>query len=669
MIGKVLGNRYEILEKVGSGGMANVYKAKDRMLNRFVAVKVLHSEFKEDEEFIRRFNIESQAAASLSHQNIVQIYDVGEEDGVQYIVMEYLNGQTLKDYIKSKQGGLYWKEALDYSMQICRALEHAHQKHIIHRDIKPQNIMITTDGIIKVMDFGIARAANNNTTKMNSAAIGSAHYLSPEQARGGYTDQRSDIYSLGVVMYELFTGELPFDAEAPVAVAMKHIQEEPIPPSKLNPTISKGIEQVILKAMSKEVRLRYSSAEELLEDLKKLYVDANTVIMPEKNEEPEKPRHSTAEQRRGEDVPRRRKVRKKNASLAAIIAISLALLVVLVLGLSLALSSMADKEKVELSVPDLKGLTVEGAEEELERLGDDYKGFTVTVEFYENSSAEKDTIISQSPEAETILDSPQEIKVVVSSGSGMVVLGNYRGESFASIESYLKEKGLEVVREEESSDNFPSGIIVRQEPESGTSLLTGETVTLYVSRGSANAIVPNVVGQSEANARAAIERAGLAVGEVVREENETYVRGLVYDQGYTAYTKVPEGTKVDIFVSNGSSRSGGGDSSGSDKDETPPSSDSSGGEAAAEPQQPSQPEIVDDPSTIEEMKTTYLGLKLPTDRPRVTIKLVCDGKVIYEKEHNTDGGRADISLKSRGVKNVDIYIDGKLEETREVHFN
>ncbi len=664
MIGKVLGNRYEILEKVGSGGMANVYKAKDRMLNRFVAIKVLHSEFKEDEEFIRRFNIESQAAASLSHQNIVQIYDVGEEDGVQYIVMEFLSGRTLKEYIKSKDGGLYWKEALDYSMQICRALEHAHQKHIIHRDIKPQNIMITTDGIIKVMDFGIARAANNNTTKMNSSAIGSAHYLSPEQARGGYTDQRSDIYSLGVVMYELFTGELPFDAEAPVAVAMKHIQEEPIPPSKLNPSISKGIEQVILKAMSKEVRLRYNSAGELLEDLKKLYVDPNAVIMPEKKDEPERPRQGGAEKRRDEDVPRRRK-RRKNTSLAAIIAISLALLVALILGLTLLLSSVTGDKKVELSVPDLKGLTVEGAEEELLRLGEDYKGFTVTVEFYENSSAEKDTIISQTPEAETVVSGSQEIKVVVSSGSGLVVLGNYRGESFASIESYLKEKGLEVVREEENSDNFPSGIIVRQEPESGASLLTGETVTLYVSRGSANAIVPNVVGQREADARAAIERAGLTVGEVVREENETYVRGLVYDQGYTAYTKVPEGTKVDIFVSNGSSRGADtADEGGEDTAGQPAAS-----EPAPEAEQPSKPEVVDDPSSIEEMKTTYLGLKLPTDRPRVTIKLVCDGKVIYEKEHNTDGGRADISLKSRGVKNVDIYIDGKLEETREVHFN
>ncbi len=696
VIGKLLGNRYEILEKIGSGGMANVYKAQDRMLNRYVAVKVLHSEFKEDEEFIRRFSIESQAAASLSHQNIVQIYDVGEEDGVQYIVMEYLNGQTLKDYIKSKDGGLYQKEAIDYSMQICRALEHAHQKHIIHRDIKPQNIMITTEGILKVTDFGIARAANNNTTKMTSTAIGSAHYLSPEQARGGYTDQRSDIYSLGVVMYELFTGQLPFDAETPVAVAMKHIQENPVPPSKLNPNITKSIEKVILKAMSKEVRFRYNSASELLQDLKLLYVDPNAEISADNTDnsetkiidseeinrrvnEAEGEAKNEAKPKSDARPPKRK--RKKNSRNIKLIAAVAAIVTALaaVVGFVYIVSSVTEERSVEVVIPDFYGLTVDEAEAMLEDLGEDYKGFTIKIEGYRNDSAEIDTIISQSPEAEKSVKASREIRVILSSGSGVVVLGNYIGETYTKIESELTESGLIVEKEEENSDNFPSGIIVGQSPESGTSLTFGETVKLYVSKGSANAVVPNVIGLSEADARTLIERSGLAVGEIVRKSSSEYVKGLVCDQSYTPYTKVPEDTKVDIFISDGApsvsdgktESDGDGESGKSDENNentTGEPSDSEETQSSASPEV-SKPSIVDDPSQIEEAKTKYLTLNLPQDRTKVTVKLVCNGKVIYEKEHNTSSGTADISLKSRGTISVDIYYDDEFIATKEVKFN
>ena len=282
MIGTVLGNRYELLEKVGIGGMAIVYKAMDRLLNRYVAVKLLRSEFQDNEEFIRRFNIESQAAASLSHANIVSIYDVGQSGALQYIVMEFIEGVTLKDYIAEKKGGIYWKEATNIAMQICSALEHAHSKHIIHRDIKPQNIMITSDGVIKVTDFGIARAASGGTTTME--AMGSAHYLSPEQARGGYTDQKSDIYSLGIVLYELYTGKLPFDGETPVAVAMQHMQSEAIKPRVINSDIPKSVENIILKAMSKEQRLRYDSASLMLADIKKAYTDPEASVSKDEDD-------------------------------------------------------------------------------------------------------------------------------------------------------------------------------------------------------------------------------------------------------------------------------------------------------------------------------------------------------------------------------------------------
>ena len=269
MIGKVLGNRYEIIEEIGIGGMATVYKARDRILNRFVAVKVLKSEFSNDSEFIKRFQVEAQSAASLSHQNIVSVYDVGNDDGKHYIVMELIEGKTLKDVITENKK-LPWQDAVKIAAQIASGLNQAHKNHIIHRDIKPHNIIITKDGVAKVTDFGIAKAVSNSTINAFGSTIGSVHYFSPEHARGGYTDEKSDIYSLGVVLYEMVTGKLPFEDETPVAVALKHLHDEPKSPINLSPDIPQSLNDIILKAMQKEVANRYPSAQAMYTDLTKI---------------------------------------------------------------------------------------------------------------------------------------------------------------------------------------------------------------------------------------------------------------------------------------------------------------------------------------------------------------------------------------------------------------
>lgn len=264
--GKIIGNRYEIIEKIGNGGMATVYRAKDMTLKRNVAVKVLKDEFTTDEEFIKRFNIEAQSAASLTHPNIVSIYDVGNEESIYYIVMELVQGKTLKQII-DEDGVLPWKWSLNIAIQIASALETAHKNNIVHRDIKPHNIIITEDGIAKVTDFGIAKAVSNSTITAFGTTIGSVHYFSPEHARGGFTDAKSDLYSLGVVMYEMLTGRVPFDADTPVSIALKHMQEKPVEPIKLNPAIPYSVNKIILKAMQKDTNLRYQSATEMLRDL------------------------------------------------------------------------------------------------------------------------------------------------------------------------------------------------------------------------------------------------------------------------------------------------------------------------------------------------------------------------------------------------------------------
>lgn len=643
MESKVLGSRYELLERVGMGGMAVVYKAMDKMLNRYVAVKILREEFKENEEFIRRFKVESQAAASLSHQNIVQIYDVGEEEGLHYIVMELLEGETLKSYMNSKGGKLSRREATNFSMQICRALEHAHSKHVVHRDIKPQNIVLTESGKIKVADFGIARAANNTTTVNSSNyAVGSAHYLSPEQARGGYTDHRSDIYSLGVVMYEMFTGKLPFDAEESISVVMKHIHEEPPVPSEINPDIPAGIEAIILRAMCKEQRLRYSSASEILEDLVMVYqnpsVDVTMLNAYGNDSDQTLPKRDVSGRKSSHRLTRKKKKRDVKKGLL-IAAISFFIFLIALVGSAMYLLLFGTGQEVE--IPKLVGMTYEEASLAAERASKGDIEFEVFVERSAHSDKEKNTIISQSPEGGLKIKRSREIKVVISLGPVALKLDDYTGKDYEKVREELEEKGLKVIIEQEDNDTYEEGRIFKQLPSEGTQMAEGDEITLYVSKGTENTVVPNILGKTLDEAIIAIERNNLAVGEVTDEPSNKYLKGEVCRQSEKAFKTVPVGTVIDIYVSTGKSTQG--DSS----------NQSQGGSV-----------ITNKPKTLS-VKLTNLSKSEPTK-----VKLILDGVRVYEGDVSTSTGNATITFEADSSLDlshgVDIYYNHTYRTTKEV---
>lgn len=649
MESKILGGRYELLERVGKGGMAVVYKATDKMLGRNVAIKILREEFKENEEFIRRFQVESQAAASLSHQNVVQIYDVGEEDGLHYIVMELLEGVTLKNYIKSKGGLLPKREAMNFAMQICRALEHAHSKHVVHRDIKPQNIVLTESGKIKVADFGIARAANNTTT-VNSGqyAVGSAHYLSPEQARGGYTDHRSDIYSLGVVMYELFTGSLPFDAEESIAVVMQHINDEPRLPSEVNPDITPGIEAIIMRAMCKEQRMRYNDATEILEDLVAVYqdpfVDVSTLnaCIEEKKTAPQKKsgNHSGAARR---VAIKKRKQRKK--LIITLVSVVLVLGLLGWIGLSFILTgggplSMLFGTGEEYEIPDFVGMTFEEAALEAEQKSNENITFTLSISAESFSDEPKGTIIEQSPEGGFKIKKSKEIKLTISRGPVVIKLEDYTGKDCTEIQEMLEEKGLSVVIEQEDNTSYSEGKIIKHLPLEGTQMGEGDEITLYVSKGAENTYVPSVVGKTEADAIVEIERNNLEV-KVTYEDSDEVIKGEVIRQGKKANTVVPTGTEVEIFVSTGKAK-------------------------VEEPAQ--DPKPTDPPKTSPSNASISLSGLSKTEPTKV--KIIIDGKKVYEADVTTDSGNATVTFVIEAgmdaSQGADIYYNDNYISTKEV---
>lgn len=515
LIGRVLADRYEIIEEIGSGGMAVVYKAKCRLLNRFVAIKVLRPDLQNDSEFVRRFKVEAQAAASLTHPNIVSIFDVGYVDGLHYIVMEYVEGITLKEYIDEKHV-LPWREAVDYAVQIAKGLEQAHKNSIIHRDIKPHNIIMNKAGVLKVTDFGIARANVQSTMTCEDTAIGSVHYISPEQARGGYTDERSDIYSLGIVLYEMLTGKVPFDSERPVTVAIMHLQDSPIPPREHNITIPLPLEKVVLKAMSKEVLGRYSAVSEMIKELEEILKDPSREVMVDTKEDEETDQNdktimmpavkaeirqddkeeSPVETKNPKTQPERKKAssqkvdKKKERRVIAVAIVCAAFIIALISSAFISLSGLGSfiKGSDTVEIPDLNGLLYEEAVEKYVENADENQKFKFAIVKGEvvESSHEKDTILSQEPEAKSKIKTKENIviKVKLSGGSQETVLKNYtRYKDVRTVELEMDDLELKAEFEEEFSDEIPTGSIIRQEPEAGTTVKKGDTITFYVSKG------------------------------------------------------------------------------------------------------------------------------------------------------------------------------------------
>ncbi|MBR5235899.1 MAG: Stk1 family PASTA domain-containing Ser/Thr kinase [Clostridia bacterium] len=547
---KLIGNRYEIVETIGKGGMAIVYKAKCMMLNRYVALKVLRPEFREDKDFISRFQAEAQSAASLSHPNIVSIYDVGQDGDLDYIVMEYVEGVTLKQYIDA-QGIIPWREAVDYAAQICAGLECAHKKGIIHKDIKPHNIMITREGTLKITDFGIAKVMSSSTIATGNTTMGSVHYFSPEQARGGYTDYKTDIYSLGVVLYEMVTGHLPFQGDTAIAIAMQHIEKEPASPCQLNPDIPQSLENVIFRAMCKEQALRYDSVTQMMVDLKKVYT--GNMVAPVEDDIPlvaadSKKRKKGMVPDQLLDLDGGQSNRKKDiiGVLAGIFA-GLAVVVILFLVGYHFIGGGGGSNEIEL--PDFSNMSVE----EAEKMVINSQLNIVVEKEVESETVAPGDIISQSPAAGKPVKENATIMVVISSGGRDFPMPDLINRKESDAQRILDDKNLHYSIVGEPSDNIPEGYVVRQTPEVGTYIDNATSVTVYISTGKelVTVAVPNLLGLTESEAKATLLDANLTWGKI-EEVDSTKAKGVVVSQSIRAEVEVKEKTSIDLRISSGS---------------------------------------------------------------------------------------------------------------------
>ncbi len=596
--GMFIADRYEILGKIGAGGMSDVYKAKDHVLGRFVAIKVLKQEFSEDVNFVTKFRTEAQSAGGLEHPNIVNIYDVGSEDGMHYIVMEYVEGITLKTYIE-KKGQLSFKEAISIAIQVGRGIEAAHNKHIVHRDIKPQNIMISTEGKVKVTDFGIARAATSNT--INSDVMGSVHYASPEQARNGFVDGKSDIYSLGIVMYEMVTGRVPFDGDTTVAVAIQHLQEEMVAPSAYAPDLPISLEKIILKCTQKNPDRRYQDMGELLLDLKKALISPNedfVTMVPlsnqdktrvigddelaqinektgrvqlkdtdyEEEDDEEEEEDEEAEDEDGILNPKMEKAVTIMGIAAAVIIIGIIIFIVgnlfgvFKFGSSKNPStetetqtetetetSTTKSEGQKVTMVDVTNMTLDEAKAALEKIG-----LSVVQDGTTSSDTiEENKIVTQSVEKDTQVAKGTTVKVTLSSGAGTIAIPDVKNISSTEAQQKLTSQGFVVSTDYDYSDTVQQDYVISMNPEAGTAAKKGDTVTLILSRGTAPVQVPDVLNKPQADAQNELSAAGLSVSVASSEYNDTVAEGCVISQSIVGGKVVDRGTSISITVSLG----------------------------------------------------------------------------------------------------------------------
>ncbi len=589
--GTIIADRYEVIGPVGSGGMSDVYKAKDSKLGRNVAIKVLKKEFSEDGTFVTKFRTEAQAAAALEHPNIVNIYDVGCENGDYYIVMEYVEGITLKTYIE-KKGKLSFKETLSIAIQVARGIQAAHAKGIIHRDIKPQNIIISTEGKVKVTDFGIARAASTNTNTIHSDVMGSVHYISPEQARNGYVSERSDIYSLGIVMYEMVTGRVPFDGDSTVAVAIQHLQDEMVAPSAYAEDLPISLEKIILKCTQKSPDRRYQSMDDLLIDLRKSLLspdedfvtlagplqdktrvlskdevdeiqnsqnnDDEEELLPEENDGDEE-EEDEDEEKGGFLNP---KMEKAVTIMGIVAAIVIAIIVIYLIGSFLGVfhfggksnqnapaSAVSEENTETVEMIDIRGMQFDDAESKLSDMGLVLKvGDTV-----ESEDHEPGEIIEQEtePGEQVPAGSTVYVTVCAQEDAKEVEVPDVTGDSSDKAMSALRDAGFNPSREYRYSSDVAAGNVIEQSPKGGTVLTEGETVTIYVSQGTETVKVPSLLGKTESAAKSALKDAGLSVGTVTQDYSDDYPEGQVMSQSTSSGKYLEKGDTVDLVISQG----------------------------------------------------------------------------------------------------------------------
>lgn len=618
-IGKKLDGRYEIKEIIGVGGMANVYKAYDSIDDRVVAVKILRDEHMQNDELLRRFRNESKAIAVLSHPNIVKVYDVSFNEDIQYIVMEHIDGITLKEYIE-QQHVLRWKEAVHFTVQILRALQHAHDKGIVHRDIKPQNIMLLADGTIKVADFGIARFARATQQTVTDKAIGSVHYISPEQAKGDVTDEKSDIYSLGVMLYEMTTGQLPFDADSPVSVAIKQINSKAKRPREINPDIPEGLEDIIIRAMQKDPARRYQSAAEMLRDIDEFKRDP-TVIFEYRYTEPEEQSISESFTKTAKRTKKIKDEQVRNAPVVPVLTgITIAFIVVAIIFVIGIMAMVRPFEEVpDTTAPNLVGMNLEEAQKK-------YPGFDIVVEssaFHEYY--DKDTIYDQSVNPGMTVKEGSRIKVKISSGVQSFTLSNYENFEENQVYAILTDNEIEFTTITEYNDNIPEGYVIRTEPGADTEVDSGTVVIIYVSMGAKTTYctVPKVLGYKLSDAKLLLNAAGIKVGNVTRVDSNQ-ASTVILSQSLEAGSSVPTGSTIDLV-------------------------------------------IVMEKET--EDNTVELMIPLPDDNRNVTLSVALGGTTVVEETLNPSlVSYWKVSLTGEGIQTASIYYDGSLYKAYSVDF-